>query len=56
MGSFPTTEMFVPSSGFASLGKSGASGGSGVAGKAETIDSGGKTLVRISGVSRCSGD
>ena len=44
------------SSGFASLGKSGASGFTGVASEAETMESGGKMLARVSGMSRCSRD
>jgi hypothetical protein len=43
------------SSGFASSGKLGASSGTG-AGEAETVESGGKTLAGVSGMSRCSGD
>jgi hypothetical protein len=39
------------SSGFASSGKSGAFGGTGVAGKAKIIESGGKTLAGVSGMS-----
>ena len=47
---------FFSSSGFASSGKSGASNGTSVAGEAKTVESGGKTLVGVSSVSRCSGD
>jgi hypothetical protein len=39
------------SSGFASSGKSGASGGTSVAGEVETVESRGKTLARVSAVS-----
>jgi hypothetical protein len=47
---------FFSSSGFASSGKSGAFGGTGVAGEAKTVESGDKTLARVYGVSRCFGD
>ena len=56
MGSSPTTESFFSSSGFASSGRSGASGGTGVVGEAETIEPGGKMLAGVSSMSRCSRD
>ena len=56
MGSSLVAWSSFSSSGFASSGKSGASGGTSVAGEAETVESGGKTLAGGSGVSRCSGD
>ena len=56
MGSSPTTESFFSSSGFASSGRSGASGGTGVAGEAETIEPGGKMLAGVSSMSWCSRD
>ena len=55
MGSSLAAESSFSSSGFASLGKSGASGGTGVAGEAETLESGDKTLAGVSSVSQCSG-
>jgi hypothetical protein len=55
-GSSLMAESSFSSSGFASLGKSGASGGIGVAGKAETVELGGKMLAGVSGMSRCSAD
>ena len=56
MGSSLVAELSFSSSRFASLGKSGASGGTSVADEAETIESGGKMLAEVSGVSRCSRD
>ena len=56
MGSPLETGSFFSSSSFDSSGKSGASNGTGVAGEAETVESGGKMLVGVSSVSRCSGD
>jgi hypothetical protein len=44
MGSFLAGGSIFSSSGFASSGKSGASGGSDVAGKVEIVESGGKTF------------
>jgi hypothetical protein len=55
-GVLPDDQVIFSSSGFASSGRSGASGGTGVAGEAETIESGGKTLAWVSGVSWCSRD
>ena len=43
-------------SSFASSGKPGASADTGVADEAETVESGGKMLDGVSGMSRCSGD
>jgi hypothetical protein len=51
VGSFLLAESFVSSSGLALSGKPGASGGTGVAGKAETVESGGKMLAEISSMS-----
>jgi hypothetical protein len=55
-GSHLATGSFFSSSGFTSLDKSGASSGTGVVGEAKTIESGGRLLARVSGMSLCSGD
>ena len=47
----PAAGSSFSSSGFASLGKSGASGGTNVADEVETIESGGKMLAKVSSMS-----
>ena len=49
-------ESFFSSSSFASMGRLGASGGTGVAGEAKTVESRGKTLAGVYSMSRCSRD
>ena len=51
MGSSLVVGSFFSSSSFASSGKLGASGGTGVDDRAEIVESGGKTLAGVSGVS-----
>ena len=56
MGSSLVAGSSFSSSGFASSGKSGASGGTDVAGEAKTVESRGKTLAGVYSMSRCSRD
>lgn len=56
MGSFSTVDVFAPFLVLATSGRLGTSEGTGVAGEVETVDSRGKTLARVSGMSWCCED